>query len=129
MTTLTTQEGNRIFYKDRGPREVRPIMSYLDWPLSADDRDNQMLFLLGKDYRVIAHDRRGHGRTEQTDTGNEMDTYASDVAELVRELDLKDAVHVGHSTGGGRVIRYIARSGPGRASKAALMGKTRGWLK
>ncbi|MFC0219706.1 alpha/beta fold hydrolase [Pseudochelatococcus lubricantis] len=129
MTTLTTQEGSRIFYKDRGPREVRPIMSHHGWPLSADDWDNQMLFLLGKDYRVIAHDRRGHGRSEQTDTGNETDTYASDVAELVREFDLKDAVHVAHSTGGGRVIRYIAPSEPGLASKAALMGKTRGWLK
>jgi non-heme chloroperoxidase len=92
------------------------------WPLSADDWDNQMLFFLGKGYRVIAHDRRGHGRSDQTDTGNDMDTYAADVAELARELDLKDAVHVGHSTGGGEVIRYVARSEPGRVSKAALIG-------
>ncbi|MGV6876054.1 alpha/beta fold hydrolase [Pseudochelatococcus sp. B33] len=122
MTTITTQDGTRIFYKDWGPREARPIMFHHGWPLSADDWDNQMLFFLGKGYRVIAHDRRGHGRSDQTDTGNDMDTYAADVAELVRELDLKDAAHVGHSTGGGEVIRYVARSEPGRVSKAVLIG-------
>ena len=122
MTTITTQDGTRIFYKDWGSKDAQPLMFHHGWPLSADDWDNQMLFFLGKGYRVIAHDRRGHGRSDQTDTGNEMDTYASDVAALVRELDLKDAVHVGHSTGGGEVIRYVARSEPGRVSKAVLIG-------
>lgn len=122
MTTITTQDGTRIFYKDWGPKDARPIMFHHGWPLSADDWDNQMLFFLGKGYRVIAHDRRGHGRSDQSDTGNEMDTYAADVAELAGELDLKDAVHVGHSTGGGEVIRYVARSEPGRVSKAVLIG-------
>jgi non-heme chloroperoxidase len=122
MTTITTQDGTRIFYKDWGSKDAQPIMFHHGWPLSADDWDNQMLFFLGKGYRVIAHDRRGHGRSDQTDTGNEMDTYATDVAELARELNLKDAVHVGHSTGGGEVIRYVARSEPGRVSKAALIG-------
>ncbi|MCV0057512.1 alpha/beta hydrolase [Pseudomonas aeruginosa] len=122
MTMMTTQDGTRIFYKDWGPKDARPIMFHHGWPLSADDWDNQMLFFLDKGYRVVAHDRRGHGRSDQTDTGNEMDTYAADVAELVRKLDLKDVVHVGHSTGGGEVIRYVARSEPGRVSKAVLIG-------
>lgn len=122
MTMMTTQDGTRIFYKDWGPKDARPIMFHHGWPLSADDWDNQMLFFLNKGYRVVAHDRRGHGRSDQTDTGNEMDTYAADVAELVRKLDLKDVVHVGHSTGGGEVIRYVARSEPGRVSKAVLIG-------
>ncbi|MDI4239363.1 alpha/beta hydrolase [Bradyrhizobium sp. Arg237L] len=122
MTTLTTQDGTRIFYKDWGSKDAQPIMFHHGWPLSADDWDNQMLFFRSKGYRVIAHDRRGHGRSDQTDTGNEMDTYAADVAELVRDLDLKDVVHVGHSTGGGEVIRYVARSEPGRVAKAVLIG-------
>ena len=122
MTMMTTQDGTRIFYKDWGPKEARPIMFHHGWPLSADDWDNQMLFFLSKGYRVVAHDRRGHGRSDQTDTGNEMDTYAADVAELVRALDLNDAVHIGHSTGGGEVIRSVAHSEPGRASKAVLIG-------
>lgn len=122
MTMLTTQDGTRIFYKDWGIRDAQPIMFHHGWPLSADDWDNQMLFFLGKGYRVIAHDRRGHGRSDQTDTGNNMDTYAADVAELVRKLDLKNAIHVGHSTGGGEVIRYVARSERGRVAKAALIG-------
>ncbi|KLD75088.1 alpha/beta hydrolase [Xanthomonas hyacinthi] len=122
MAILTTQDGTRIFYKDWGPREAQPIMFHHGWPLSADDWDNQMLFFLDKGYRVIAHDRRGHGRSDQTDTGNEMDTYAADVAELAGELDLKRAIHVGHSTGGGEAIRYVARSEPGRVSKAVLLG-------
>lgn len=122
MTMMTTQDGTRIFYKDWGPKDAQPIMFHHGWPLSADDWDNQMLFFLGRGYRVVAHDRRGHGRSDQTDTGNDMDTYAADVADLVRELDLKDAVHVGHSTGGGEVIRYVARSEPGRVSKAVLIG-------
>lgn len=121
MTMLTTQDGTNIFYKDWGPKNAQPIMFHHGWPLSADDWDIQMLFFLSKGFRVIAHDRRGHGRSDQTDTGNEMDTYAADVAALVRELDLKDAIHVGHSTGGGEVIRYVARSEPGRVAKAVLI--------
>jgi non-heme chloroperoxidase len=122
MATLTTRDGTRLFYKDWGPKNARPIVFHHGWPLSADDWDNQMLFFLDKGYRVVAHDRRGHGRSDQTDTGNDMDTYAADVAGLARELDLKNAVHVGHSTGGGEVIRYAARSEPGRISGAALIG-------
>jgi non-heme chloroperoxidase len=122
MATLTTRDGTRLFYKDWGPKNARPIVFHHGWPLSADDWDNQMLFFLDKGYRVVAHDRRGHGRSDQTDTGNDMDTYAADVAELARELDLKNAVHIGHSTGGGEVIRYAARSEPGRISGAVLIG-------
>jgi non-heme chloroperoxidase len=122
MAMITTHDGTRIFYKDWGRKEAQPIMFHHGWPLSADDWDNQMLFFLDKGYRVVAHDRRGHGRSDQTDTGNEMDTYAADVAELVNELNLKSAIHIGHSTGGGEVIRYVARSEPGRVSKAVLIG-------
>jgi non-heme chloroperoxidase len=121
MPTITTRDGTEIFYKDWGPKDAQPIMFHHGWPLSADDWDNQMLFFLGKGYRVIAHDRRGHGRSEQTDGGNEMDTYAADVADLVAALDLKNAIHVGHSTGGGEVAHYVARSQPGRVSKAVLL--------
>src|SRR5437879_5793241 len=98
-STITTQDGAQIFYKDWGTGQ--PIVFHHGWPLSADDWDAQMLFFLGQGYRVIAHDRRGHGRSSQTDTGNDMDTYAADVAELAAHLDLRNAVHVGHSTGGG----------------------------
>jgi non-heme chloroperoxidase len=122
MATVTTQDGARIFYKDWGPKDAQPVMFHHGWPLSADDWDNQLLFFLGQGYRVVAHDRRGHGRSDQTDTGNDMDTYAADVAALVRALDLKNAIHVGHSTGGGEVIRYVARSEKGRVAKAALIG-------
>lgn len=122
MATITTPDGTNIFYKDWGPRDAQPIVFHHGWPLSGDDWDSQMLFFLSKGYRVIAHDRRGHGRSDQTDTGNDMDTYAADVAELARALDLKDAVHIGHSTGGGEVARYVARSEPGRVAKAALLG-------
>lgn len=122
MATMTTQDGTQIFYKDWGSKTARPIMFHHGWPLSADDWDNQMLFFLDNGFRVIAHDRRGHGRSDQTDTGNDMDTYADDVAALARKLDLQGAVHVGHSTGGGEVIRYVARSEPGRVSKAVLIG-------
>jgi len=122
MAKLTTRDGTRIYYKDWGSRDAQPIMFHHGWPLSADDWDNQLLFFRNRGYRVIAHDRRGHGRSDQTDTGNEMDTYAADVAELVRDLDLQDVVHVGHSTGGGEVIRYVARSEPGRVAKAVLIG-------
>lgn len=122
MTFLTLNDGVRIFYKDWGPKDAQPIVFHHGWPLSADDWDNQMLFFSQKGYRVIAHDRRGHGRSDQTDAGNEMDTYAADVAALAEALDLKNAVHVGHSTGGGEVIRYVARSTPGRVAKAVLIG-------
>jgi non-heme chloroperoxidase len=120
LGTITTKDGTEIFYKDWGTGQ--PIVFHHGWPLSADDWDNQMLFFLEKGYRVIAHDRRGHGRSTQTDTGNEMDTYAADVAELAAALDLKDAIHVGHSTGGGEATRYVARHGKGRVAKAVLIG-------
>jgi non-heme chloroperoxidase len=121
MPFITTKDGAQIFYKDWGPKDAQPIVFHHGWPLSADDWDNQMMFFLGKGYRVIAHDRRGHGRSEQTDGGNEMDTYASDVADLVAELDLRNAIHIGHSTGGGEVARYVARAQPGRVAKAILL--------
>jgi non-heme chloroperoxidase len=122
MSVITTSDGTEIFYKDWGPRDAQPIVFHHGWPLSADDWDTQMMFFLGKGYRVIAHDRRGHGRSSQTDTGNEMDTYAADVAALTDALDLHDAVHVGHSTGGGEVAHYVARARPGRVAKAVLIG-------
>ncbi|GAB5376003.1 MAG: alpha/beta hydrolase [Acuticoccus sp.] len=122
MTTITTTDGTRIFYKDWGPKDAQPIVFHHGWPLSGDGWDNQMLFFLSRGYRVIAHDRRGHGRSDQTDLGHDMDTYAADVAELARALDLKNAVHVGHSTGGGEAARYVARSEPGRVAKLALLG-------
>jgi non-heme chloroperoxidase len=121
MPFITTQDGTDIFYKDWGPKDAQPIVFHHGWPLSADDWDNQLMFFLGQGYRVIAHDRRGHGRSTQTDTGNEMDTYAEDVKELVRELDLKDAIHIGHSTGGGEVAHYVARAEAGRVSRAVLI--------
>ncbi len=121
MTYVTTQDGTEIFYKDWGPKDAQPIVFHHGWPLSADDWDNQMLFFLAEGFRVIAHDRRGHGRSSQTSEGNEMDTYAADVAALVAELDLRDAIHIGHSTGGGEVARYVARSEPGRVAKAVLI--------
>jgi non-heme chloroperoxidase len=121
MPFITTKDGAQIFYKDWGPRDGQPIVFHHGWPLSADDWDNQLMFFRGKGYRVIAHDRRGHGRSEQTEGGNDMDTYASDVAELVAKLDLKNAIHVGHSTGGGEVTRYVARHGKGRVAKAVLI--------
>ncbi|WP_245512715.1 alpha/beta hydrolase [Rhizobium sp. BK376] len=119
--TITTKDGTEIYYKDWGTGQ--PIVFHHGWPLSADDWDAQMLFFLDKGFRVIAHDRRGHGRSSQTATGNEMDTYAADVAELVDHLGLKGAIHVGHSTGGGEVARYVAKhGGNGRVSKAVLIG-------
>ncbi|WP_380871597.1 non-heme chloroperoxidase [Sphingomonas sp. DBB INV C78] len=120
--TFTTEDGATIFYKDWGRRDAQPLVFHHGWPLSADDWDAQMMFFLGEGFRVIAHDRRGHGRSSQTDTGNEMDTYAADVVQLARTLDLKNAVHIGHSTGGGEVAHYVARAEPGRVSKAVLIG-------
>ena len=121
MPKITTRDGTEIFYKDWGPQSAQPIVFHHGWPLCADDWDGQMLFFLDKGFRVIAHDRRGHGRSSQTSEGNEMDTYAADVAELVEHLDLRDAVHIGHSTGGGEVARYVARAQPGRVAKAVLV--------
>ncbi|MAL24545.1 MAG: alpha/beta hydrolase [Croceicoccus sp.] len=122
MPFFETSDGTEIFYKDWGPKDARPIVFHHGWPLSADDWDNQMMFFLGKGYRVIAHDRRGHGRSTQTDSGNEMDTYAADMIALASALNLQGAVHIGHSTGGGEVARYVARSEGGRVSKAVLIG-------
>ncbi|MEL7032763.1 MAG: alpha/beta hydrolase [Pseudomonadota bacterium] len=122
MTTVTTRDGTQIFYKDWGPKDAQPIVFHHGWPLSSDDWDSQMLFFLSHGYRVIALDRRGHGRSDQTDSGNDMDTYAADVYDLAEALDLKNAVHIGHSTGGGVVARYVAISAPGRVSKAVLIG-------
>ena len=118
---VTTKDGTQIYYKDWGPKTAQPIVFHHGWPLSADDWDNQMLFFLAQGYRVIAHDRRGHGRSTQTDTGNDMDTYAADLAVLTTHLNLKNAIHVGHSTGGGEVTRYVAQHGAGRVAKAVLI--------
>jgi non-heme chloroperoxidase len=122
MAIIITSDGTRLFYKDWGPKDAQPVMFHHGWPLSADDWDNQMLFFLSHGYRVIAHDRRGHGRSDQTDTGNDMDTYAADVAEIAKALDLKGAIHIGHSTGGGEVTRYVAHAERGRVAKAVLIG-------
>lgn len=119
MSSITTKDGAQIFYKDWGSGQ--PIVFHHGWPLSADDWDNQMLFFLSKGFRVIAHDRRGHGRSSQTSGGNDMDTYAADVAALAEALDLRDAVHIGHSTGGGEVTRYVAKHGKGQVAKAVLI--------
>jgi non-heme chloroperoxidase len=122
MATITTSDGTNLFYKDWGPKDAQPVMFHHGWPLSADDWDSQMLYFLSHGYRVIAHDRRGHGRSDQTDIGNDMDTYASDVAAIAETLDLRDAVHIGHSTGGGEVARYASRAERGRLAKAVLIG-------
>lgn len=122
MDMISTSDGTQIFYKDWGSKDAQPIVFHHGWPLTADDWDNQMLFFLSKGYRVIAHDRRGHGRSTQTWTGNDMDTYAADVAALTDALDLKNAVHIGHSTGGGEVAHYVARAKAGRVAMAVLIG-------
>ncbi|MEH3773400.1 alpha/beta hydrolase [Enterobacter asburiae] len=123
MAFVTTKDGVNIYYKDWGPKEAQPIVFHHGWPLSADDWDNQMLFFLAEGYRVIAIDRRGHGRSDQVSEGHDMDHYASDASAVVESLDLHNAVHVGHSTGGGQVARYVARYGQpqGRVAKAVLV--------
>lgn len=120
MAMFTTRDGTQIFYKDWGSGQ--PIVFHHGWPLSADDWDVQMMFFLEHGFRVIAHDRRGHGRSTQTDQGNDMDTYADDLFELISSLGLEQAIHVGHSTGGGEVVRFLARHGTARAAKAAILG-------
>ena len=123
MAFVTTKDGVNIFYKDWGSKEAQPIVFHHGWPLSADDWDNQMLFFLAEGYRVIAIDRRGHGRSDQVSEGHDMDHYASDASAVVESLDLRNAVHVGHSTGGGQVARYVAQYGQpqGRVAKAVLV--------
>ena len=123
MTYVTTQDGVEIFFKDWGPKDAQPIMFHHGWPLSSDDWDAQMLYFLHQGYRVVAHDRRGHGRSAQVDRGHDMDHYAADAFAVVEALDLRNAVHIGHSTGGGEVARYVARHGEpaGRVAKAVLV--------
>ena len=121
MSTIKTKDGVEIFYKDWGPKEAQPIVFHHGWPLSSDDWDNQILFFLSKGFRVVAHDRRGHGRSAQVDFGHDMDHYAADAAAVFEALDLKNAVHIGHSTGGGEVTSYVARYGKGRVAKAVLV--------
>lgn len=122
MSTITTKDGTRIYFKDWGSKDAQPIVFSHGWPLSADAWDAQMVFFAGKGFRVIAHDRRSHGRSDQVWDNNNMDQYADDLAELIEALDLKDAILVGHSTGGGEVTRYIGRHGTGRVAKVALIG-------
>ncbi|CDN57084.1 Non-heme chloroperoxidase (plasmid) [Neorhizobium galegae bv. officinalis bv. officinalis str. HAMBI 1141] len=121
---VTTPDGVEIFYKDWGPKTAQPLVFHHGWPLSADDWDTQMLFFLGKGYRVIAHDRRGHGRSSQVSDGHDMDHYAADFAAVAKHLDLRNAIHIGHSTGGGEATRYVARHGQpdGRVAKLVLIG-------
>ncbi|POR40292.1 alpha/beta hydrolase [Methylobacterium sp. V23] len=123
MPYVTTKDGVELFFKDWGPREAQPIMFHHGWPLSSDDWDAQMLFFLHQGYRVVAHDRRGHGRSAQVGAGHDMDHYAADAFAVVEALDLRNAVHIGHSTGGGEVARYVARHGEpaGRVAKAVLV--------
>lgn len=119
MNKITVKDGTEIYYKDWGTGQ--PVVFHHGWPLSGDDWDGQMMYFLNQGFRVIAHDRRGHGRSSQTANGHDMDTYAADVAELAEALDLKNAIHIGHSTGGGEVIRYVAKYGQGRVAKAVLI--------
>ena len=122
MISVKTKDGVEIFYKDWGPKTAQPIVFHHGWPLSSDDWDTQMLFFIGKGYRVIAHDRRGHGRSSQVSEGHDMDHYAADVAAVTEHLDLRNAIHIGHSTGGGEAARYVARHGKERVAKLVLIG-------
>jgi len=124
MSTITTPDGVEIFYKDWGPKDATPIVFHHGWPLSADDWDTQMLYFVAKGYRVVAHDRRGHGRSTQVSDGHDMDHYAADFAVLAKHLDLRNAVHIGHSTGGGEATRYVAQYGQDRnlVAKLVLIG-------
>ena len=122
MPFITTRDGTQMYYKDWGSKNAQPIVFHHGWPLSGDDWDNQMMFFFQHGFRVIAHDRRGHGRSEQVSDGHDMDHYADDVCDLVAQLDLRDAIHIGHSTGGGEVVHYVARAQPGRVSKAVIIG-------
>ncbi|OOC65283.1 haloperoxidase [Brucella intermedia M86] len=119
---VVTKDGVAIFYKDWGPKDAQPIVFHHGWPLSGDDWDNQMLFFLGKGFRVIAHDRRGHGRSAQVSDGHDMDHYAADVFAVIEHLGIHNAIHIGHSTGGGEATRYTAKYGKGRVSKLVLIG-------
>src|SRR5512134_3261953 len=122
MPTIATQDGTEIYYKDWGPKDAQPIVFHHGWPLSSDDWDTQMLYFVAKGYRVVAHDRRGHGRSSQVSDGHDMDHYAADASAVVEHLDLRNAIHVGHSTGGGEATRYVARHGKGRVAKLVLIG-------
>lgn len=121
MPFVNAADGTPIFYKDWGPKDAQPIVFHHGWPLSSDDWDGQMMYFLSKGFRVVAHDRRGHGRSGQASEGHDMDTYAADAAAVYEALDLKNAVHIGHSTGGGEVVRYVVKHGAGRVAKAVLV--------
>ena len=121
MSTVTTKDGVEIFFKDWGPKNAQPVVFHHGWPLSSDDWDAQLLFFLAQGFRVVAHDRRGHGRSTQVSEGHDMDHYASDASAVAEHLNLKNAVHIGHSTGGGEVARYIGRHGTKRVAKAVLI--------
>lgn len=121
MSSITTRDGVQIFYKDWGLKTAQPIVFHHGWPLSSDDWDTQMLYFVGKGFRVVAHDRRGHGRSTQVSDGHDMDHYAADVSALVEYLDLRNAIHIGHSTGGGEATRYVARYGKDRVAKLVLI--------
>src|ERR1700756_3215559 len=122
MSFVSTKDGVEIYYKDWGPKNAQPIVFHHGWPLSSDDWDTQMLFFVGKGYRVVAHDRRGPGRSSQVGDGHDMDHYAADVAAVAQHLDLRNAIHIGHSTGGGAGTRYVARPDKGRGAKLVLIG-------
>jgi non-heme chloroperoxidase len=122
MGTIATNDGVTIFYKDWGPKNAQPIVFHHGWPLSGDDWDTQMLYFVGKGYRVVAHDRRGHGRSTQVSDGHDMDHYAADAAAVFAHLDLRNAIHIGHSTGGGEAAHYVALHGKGRVAKLVLIG-------
>src|ERR1700709_1686571 len=121
MATITTRDGTEIYFKDWGSKDAQPIMFHHGWPLSSDDWDTQMLFFLKHGYRVVPPDRRGHGRSTQTGDGHDMDHYADDLAAVTAHLDLRDAIHVGHSTGGGEVVHYLGRHGESRVAKDAIL--------